>query len=180
MGLRGQEELIQCRDGLHRYALWLMRRGRDLVSREEVESLADLAMVRAWRRYLPSRGPSFGQYARPWVRGAVLDHVRREVLRQGREVVGEAVLEEADGSDLERELSHREEALALLACLDGELRELVVSHLLKDESLSSLARARGRHPAWACRRYGRALASLRASYSARADHRRRCLLRRDV
>ncbi|MEE2779031.1 MAG: sigma factor, partial [Myxococcota bacterium] len=69
---RRHAELLVTRDGLHRYALWLSSRGRDLLSRDEVVSAADLAMVRAWEKYEPEVGRCFAAYARPWVRGAIL------------------------------------------------------------------------------------------------------------
>ena len=158
---RRETELLHCRERLHRYALWLSRDGRDLVSTEEAVSAADLAMVRAWRRYSPREGQTFVAYARPWVRGAILNQVRVVLNRRKHE--GAVGLSENRGSglDLEAEVGRRLSAHRMMERLPPDLRDLVVEHVVKGCSLAAYARARGRHRAWACRRLQRAMVTLR-------------------
>ncbi len=56
----------------------------DVISREELESAALLALTEAAGRYQPYRGISFARFARPAIRGAIQDAIRKALLERAR------------------------------------------------------------------------------------------------
>ncbi|MGM0576348.1 MAG: sigma factor [Myxococcota bacterium] len=156
----GRDVLLAARPCLHRYALWLIGRDGDLVAEEDALAAADLAMVRAWHRYRPGRGATFFTFARRWVLGAVRGLVRREVsalrLRQECARLPPGATASSGPRPDSGCLVHQ-----LLARLSPEETRVLIDHEVGATALAEVARAHGRHPAWATRVRRRALARLR-------------------
>jgi RNA polymerase sigma factor for flagellar operon FliA len=62
------------------------------LDRDDLLSAGALGLLRAARRFEPGRGPTFGLFARPYVRGAMLDEIRR--MLRGNPPPPEAVFPE--------------------------------------------------------------------------------------
>lgn len=147
------------RDQLHAYAIWCARRTRGLLTKDEVRSVADLAMVRAWSHFDPGRGASFATYARKAVRFGVARALRREQQqRRLKDTLEErtwlAPIPAEYRGDLLVELSRT------LSTLPAPEADALVRHFGAGEPLAAIAREWGRHRAWACRRVSEAVRKL--------------------
>lgn len=148
--------LLRARPRLHYFALRLGRRHRDLLSRDELRSIADGAMLDAWQRYRPGRC-AFTTFARHWVYGAVLREVARELAERARRAEFELVAPPLIDCGPHPGAMVRQ----LVERLPRRERGVLISHALGGEPLASIARAAGRHRSWASRVYQRALSGVR-------------------
>lgn len=130
--------VLVARRPMRSLGLRLTRRFRDLVSRDEVLSAVDFALLRAADRFDAEKG-SFGAFAAIWVRREVLRLVRCELRWRNRYVSGEEVLEEASTEDAALAIE-RSEALRLIA---ADADELWRAHVGEGESLREIARTYG-------------------------------------
>ncbi len=148
--------LLRARPRLHFYALRLGRRHQDLLGRDELRSIADAAMLAAWERYDPHRA-AFHTFARYWVYGAVLRAVEKELAeRSQREEFGRVTPPLVD------DRLHDATALRqLVARLPSDQRRVLIAHAVGGDSLSTIARAAGRHRSWAVRAYQSAVDAVR-------------------
>src|SRR5262245_43206211 len=78
----GQARVSQARAIVHRIAGRLARMYRNLVSRDELVSLGDSALLTAAHRYDRSGNIPFEAFAHPHVTGAMLDGVQAELKRR--------------------------------------------------------------------------------------------------
>ena len=166
---------VELRPWFHRYARWLARDARGAFVVGELESVADLAALRAWRSYDADAGFTFRTYARY----AVLGAVRRAVgchRRRTRHVDVGGVGEEPDDRRPSADvvLAARR-ALAALAEAD---RALLLRHVLADEPLDALAADLALPKTTVWRRIQRAKRRARQAISRRSDPAPTALTRR--
>ena len=130
--------VLVARRPMRSLGLRLTRRFRDLVSRDEVASAVDLALLRAADRFDAEKG-SFGAFAAIWVRREVLRLVRCELRWRNRYVSGEEALEAASTEDAALAIE-RSQASRLIA---EDADELWRTHVGEGESLREIARTYG-------------------------------------
>lgn len=142
--------LLTARPFLHRFAVRVSARHRDLVSADEACGIADLAMVSALARFRGWRARAFANYARHWVFGALRRTVRGELQRlRGREEYLVVAWESRPVASPERRL----QVTQALSRLPAAHREVVLRRVVAREPFATIARRAGRHRAWACRAY---------------------------
>jgi RNA polymerase sigma factor FliA len=61
-----------------------IRRGTPSFDADELQSIGRFALARVLQRYDPSRGSSFTTFARPRIRGALIDAIRKQCRRRVR------------------------------------------------------------------------------------------------
>jgi RNA polymerase sigma factor (sigma-70 family) len=141
----------------HAYGMVITRRYRDLLDSDETRSTVDFCLVRASHRFDGERGVPFHLYARVWIRRELMNLLQRKLVERHRQSKLSHL--PADGTNQQPDQHLLVDQL--LQKLNEEERNLVVEHILKGQSLSALARQKGRHRAWACRLLKRALGHLR-------------------
>lgn len=137
---------------LHGYALKQCRRHRDLMSADEIRSVADEGLLEACRRFDPDRGP-FLVFARFWV----MRQLRRALKQELRWKRAADFDELVDASEVIDELPNFECQLAMRQLerqLDSASYEVWCAHVDKGDSLRELAR-----------RYGVSIRQIRSSLS---------------
>ena len=133
----------------------------DLLSADDIMSLADFAMSKAWRRFDPALGSCFVRYASKWVINEIRRAAKAEIHQRGllRAVACQPAPQER--ASPERIWS----ALQLLEALTP-LEAEVFWRVTLCERFSEVGRTMGYHRSWVLRIHRRArkqLASLRAS-----------------
>ena len=154
------QTIVDARDLAHRYARHVARRDGDLLSSCDVTSLADRALVRAFRRWDGSRSSSFRTYARKWIAGAVVEAVREELAQRRTMEVHEERPPPARPPTQERVLS----ALDLLDRLPVDEAEAVWRYVVTG-SYTDVGAALGCHRSSAYRARERGLTRLRGYLS---------------
>jgi RNA polymerase sigma factor (sigma-70 family) len=149
--------ICHSRSRSHAYGMIITRRYRDLLDSDETRSTVDFCLVRASHRFDGERGVPFHLYARVWIRRELMNLLQRRLVERQRH---SKVLHPPAGGTNQQPDKHLL-VDQLLKKLDEEERKLVVEHILEGQSLSALARRKGRHRAWACRLLKRALGHLR-------------------
>jgi DNA-directed RNA polymerase specialized sigma24 family protein len=146
--------LLIARPFLHRFAVRVSARHRDLVSADDARGIADLAMVSALARFRGWRARAFASYARHWVFGALRRAVRGELEHlRGREEYQVLAWQSRPVAPPDRRL----ELTEALSRLPAAHREVVVRRVVAREPFAVIARRAGRHRAWACRAYQRSV-----------------------
>ncbi|TNF23792.1 MAG: sigma-70 family RNA polymerase sigma factor [Deltaproteobacteria bacterium] len=128
---------VKDRPWLHRFARRAASRSRAAFGDGELEAVADLAAVRAWRRYDAAKGFAFTTYARWSVLGAVRRAVRERrdaAARRGPDAALDELL--VDEPRLELVVAARR----AVDTLDAMDRSLLLRHVVAEESLDDLAR----------------------------------------
>lgn len=117
---------------------------------EELESAGYVGLCSAARRWDPERGVPFETFVFPRVRGAMIDHMRRQrTASNKRNGTGQASLIPldfpiGDGITIEDTLEASEESavselLATLSCLDERRRAMVFRHALLGDRMVEIA-----------------------------------------
>lgn len=158
---------LELRPWFHRYARWLARDARGAFSVGELESVADLAAVRAWRLYDAETGFTFRTYARHAVLGAVRRAVDRHRGRHACHVDVDAVADALD--DRRPTVDVVLAARQALASLDDADRALLLRHVLADEPLGVLAADLALPKTTVWRRIQRAKTRARQAISRRSE-----------
>lgn len=156
---------LELRPWFHRYARWLARDAPGAFSVGELESVADLAALSAWRSYDAATGFAFRTYARYAVLGAVRRAVGR-ARRRGRRVDADSIDQLPDGRPPADVILAARRALA---ALDSADRALLLRHVLADEPIEVIARDLAVPKTTIWRRIQRAKKMARQAISQRSD-----------
>lgn len=167
------DHLLRSREWLHRYAVWLSRNDRDLLTADEARAVADLAIVHARNRFSVARKVEFASYARRWVLGAIRRSLAREVRQRA---IAAALLPFSDGGGPPAFLGVAEGANPYQVCLAREVlgdldtgeRAVFVAHAVGGETLAGAAERSHRHRAWAVRKHRSARDRLRRRHEREA------------
>jgi RNA polymerase sigma factor for flagellar operon FliA len=166
----------------------MIQRARPYLEMDDLIAIGTEALLRAFERFDPRRGVSFGTFAYLRVRGAmcegigVVGPVSRGVIRRrkGRpERRALPILFRLDDNnvgptprpaDLEEELAVAIDAARLgprlrgaLDTLDERGRQIILRHYFGGDTLNDIGRDMGHSRSWASRMHARALARLRAA-----------------
>jgi RNA polymerase sigma factor for flagellar operon FliA len=159
------QRVEQHTDLVRRLARLLSRRiGPSIgLSRGELESAGNEALVWAARRYDPSRPASFGTYAHYRVYGAMMDAIRQEWRISGYYEHPLVHLAAALTPSPEQALiaaDERSRVRTLIDQLKERERALVDAVYGQDRTLTELAKATGVHASTICRRHAKILERL--------------------
>lgn len=154
--LSPHELVLTERHAIHLTALRMTTAHRDLMSKQEVRAVADVAAVEAAKCWDPTRGVPFGVYAQGWVRGALLKALRHERIQRCVSAAAARAVVAEPTSSVENQVAAR----ALLSKLRAYDRRFLIAHHFDEVPLTKLAVRSHHHPSWACRRHARLRAAL--------------------
>lgn len=138
----------------------------DLLSQEELESLAWEGALRAFRTYDSKKGTALKSWIFTKANGAIKDALRKEQSRREHEAQGsvsffEACLADRNADNSEADSYCKKIVQDALETLDGRTREIIRRRFFDGETQAKIAASVGISQSWCSRLYKRGMEQLK-------------------